>query len=97
MSHDNDHHHPEPEAPAALRARAIESLLIEKGLLSGELVDSIVRVFEQDYGPMNCAKVVARAWVDRDYRARLLRDGAAAITELGLDGSRFPLWSRQAT
>ena len=92
MGHDHaHHHHPEPESPVALRARAIEALLIEKGLLSSDQIDSVVRVFEQDYGPMNGAKVVARAWVDGDFRERLLRDGSTAIGELGLDGSRSPL------
>jgi nitrile hydratase len=84
-------HNPEPESYVALRTRAIESLLIEKGLLSSEVVDQLVSAYEQDIGPMNGAKVVARAWLDPDYKARLLANGSAAITELGLDGNRNPL------
>ena len=89
--HDHGGHHPELESPIALRARALESLLIEKGLLSSDLVDSLVQVYEQDIGPLNGAKVVARAWVNPDYKQRLLADGSAAISELGLDGNRSPL------
>jgi nitrile hydratase len=92
MSHEHDgHHHPEPETYPALRTRAIESLLIEKGLLSSDLVDALVSAYEQDVGPLNGARVVARAWVDPAYRQRLLDDGSAAIAELGLDGNRNPL------
>jgi nitrile hydratase subunit alpha len=92
LSHDHTSpHHPEPESYVALRTRAIESLLIEKGLLSSDAVDRLVSAYEQDTGPMNGAKVVARAWVDSDYKARLLADGSAAINELGLDGNRNPL------
>jgi nitrile hydratase len=89
--HHHGHHHPEPESPVALRARALESLLIEKGLLTSDLVDSLVQAYEQDIGPMNGARVVARAWVDPAFKERLLRDGSAAINELGLEGNRNPL------
>ncbi len=92
MSHaHNGGHNPEPESYVARRTRAIESLLIEKGILSSEDVDRLVSAYEQDIGPMNGARVVARAWVDPDYRARLLANGSAAIDELGLDGNRNPL------
>jgi nitrile hydratase len=84
-------HHPEPEPHTALRARAIESLLIEKGLLSSDDVDALVQAYEQDIGPLRGARVVARAWVDPAYRERLLADGSAAIAELGLDGLRNKL------
>jgi nitrile hydratase len=91
-------HHPEPGpwpsagSPApALRTRAIESLLIEKGLLSSDTVDALVEAYEQDIGPLRGAAVVARAWVDPAYRARLLADGSAAISELGFDGARNKL------
>ena len=70
----------------ALRAEALESLLREKGLLDPAAVDGIIRLYEQDIGPMNGAKVVARAWVDPDYRRRLLADGTRAIAELGFGG-----------
>jgi len=69
-----------------LRTEALESLLREKGLLDPAAVDAIVRFYEQDVGPMNGAKVVARAWVDPAYRRRLLDDGTRAIAELGFGG-----------
>jgi nitrile hydratase len=80
------HHHLFSEEEAALRARAIESLLLEKGLLADGLIDKIVSAYENDIGPMNGARVVARAWVDPAYRERLLADGARAIDELGVLG-----------
>ncbi|MBA2278362.1 MAG: nitrile hydratase subunit alpha [Chloroflexia bacterium] len=74
---------PEQEPYVALRTKALESLLIEKGLLSAEAVDAQIRRYEQDIGPLAGARVVARAWVDAAYRQRLLEDGGAAIAELG--------------
>ena len=71
---------------AALRARALESLLVEKGLIATDVIDALVQAYEQDIGPMNGAKVVARAWVDADYKQRLLHNGTAAIAELGFAG-----------
>ena len=79
-------HNSEPEPYPALRVRALESLLIEKGLLSSDVVDKLVAIYENDVGPMNGARVVARAWVDSAYKQRLLADGAAAIAELGFGG-----------
>jgi len=79
-------HHTEPEPWVVHRVRALESLLIEKGLLSTELVDKVVQTYEKDVGPMNGARVVARAWVDPAYKRRLLDDGTAAIAELGFTG-----------
>jgi nitrile hydratase len=79
-------HHTEPEPWVVHRVRALESLLIEKGLLSTEVVDKVVQTYEKDVGPMNGAKVVARAWVDPAYKQRLLADGTAAIAELGFTG-----------
>ncbi|MCY3913293.1 MAG: nitrile hydratase subunit alpha [Chloroflexi bacterium] len=88
MSGDHDvDHHAEAESYAALRARALESLLVEKGLATTDAIDEIVRTYEQDIGPLNGAKVVARAWVDPDYKRRLLDDGTAAIAELGFGGA----------
>jgi len=81
MSHDHDH-----DDELALRAAALEAVLVEKGLLSTDQIDAIVERYEQDLGPRNGARVVARAWVDADYRARLRADGAAAIRELGYGG-----------
>jgi len=82
-------HHSEPEPWVVHRVRALESLLIEKGLLSTEVVDTVVQTYEKDVGPMNGAKVVAHAWVDPAYRQRLLADGTAAIAELGIGGDKM--------
>jgi nitrile hydratase len=70
----------------ALRVEALESLLEEKGLVDPATVDALIRAYEEDIGPMNGARVVARAWVDPEYKARLLADGTAAIAELGYGG-----------
>jgi nitrile hydratase len=82
MSDHHDDHHHSPSDPA-MRAKAIESLLVEKGLISTEAVDQIVRQYEEDIGPMNGAKVVVRAWVDPEYKERLLENGTEAVAELG--------------
>jgi len=70
----------------ALRVEALEALLQEKGFLDSTQVDAIVRHYEEDVGPLNGAKVVARAWTDPAYKTRLLADGTAAIAELGFGG-----------
>jgi nitrile hydratase len=70
----------------ALRQKAIESLLIEKGLVTAEAVDAVVDAYEHDIGPLRGAGVVARAWVDPDFKQRLLTDASAAIAELGIAG-----------
>ena len=79
-------HHPEELAPVEARIAAIESVLVEKGILDVDAVDAIVAHFEDNLGPMNGAKVVARAWADPEYKARLLSDGTAAIGEFGFRG-----------
>jgi len=79
-------HHPAELAPIEARVAAIESVLVEKGIIDTAALDAIVQNFEDNLGPMNGAKVVARAWSDPDYKARLLSDGAAAIAELGFEG-----------
>jgi len=66
-----------------LRTEAIETLLIEKGLVTAEAVDALVERYEQDVGPLRGAQVVARAWEDNGFRARLLADGMPAVRELG--------------
>jgi nitrile hydratase len=88
--HDGDHDHAEHGAPdpRALRAEALEALLAEKGLVDAAAIDAVVRRYEQDVGPLNGARVVARAWRDPDFKRRLLADGAAAIAELGLGGTQ---------
>jgi nitrile hydratase len=70
----------------ALRVEALASLLTERGLIDPATVETFIKTYEQSVGPMNGAKVVARAWTDPDYRARLLADGSAAIAELGFKG-----------
>lgn len=81
-----DHHHPEDLAPVEARIAAIEAVLVEKGVLDVDAVDQIVAHFEDNLGPMNGARVIARAWTDPEYRTRLLTDGTAAIAELGFGG-----------
>ncbi len=81
-------HYPEPEPYAAIRAKAIESLLVEKGLIASDAVDARVQAYEQDIGPLNGARVVAHAWVDPVYRARLLENGTEAIAEFGYTGAQ---------
>ena len=85
MSH--GHHHPRPASAVELRARALEALLAERGLVSTDAIDAVVELYERDIGPQNGAKVVARAWVDDGYRRRLLTDANAAIAELGFGGT----------
>jgi nitrile hydratase len=84
-----DGHHEEPESPLSIRVRALESLLVEKGLTSSDVVDKVIAAYEQDIGPQNGAMVVARAWLDPAFRERLLADGTAAIAELGFGGVRL--------
>ena len=85
--YDHHHHHPRPASDVELRARALEALLVEKGLLSTDAIDAVVQQYENDVGPQNGAKVVAHAWVDPEYKQRLLENGAAAIAELGFAGA----------
>ena len=83
---DRGHHTAEP-SPVERRVAAIESLLVEKGLVTRDVIDAVIETYERDVGPLNGARVVARAWVDEDYRDRLLADGTAAIGELGFGGA----------
>ena len=69
----------------SLRTEALESLLSDKGLVDSSVIDSVVERYENDLGPMNGARVVARAWLDADYKARLLEDAPAALGELGIE------------
>ncbi|WP_216671081.1 nitrile hydratase subunit alpha [Mangrovicoccus sp. HB161399] len=83
----SDHHHgTTPPSDRALRVRAMEQLLIEKGLIKEGAVDTIIDIFEHQLGPRNGAKVVARAWADPAYKARLMTDASAAIEEFGFAG-----------
>lgn len=80
------HHHPAELAPIEARVAAIESVLVEKGILDVDAVDEIVRHFEDNLGPLNGAKVIARAWTDSAFKERLLTNGTAAINEMGFVG-----------
>ncbi|HEX7037143.1 MAG TPA: nitrile hydratase subunit alpha [Pseudomonadales bacterium] len=82
----DDHEHDLP--PQALRAEALESLLIERGLLTADAVDEVIATYNERVGPMNGARVVARAWLDPAFRERLLADGTAAIAEFGFEGGQ---------
>ena len=70
----------------ALRAKALESVLVAKGLVDRAALDAVVDAYEHQIGPRNGARVIARAWVDPAYRERLLSDATAAIAELGFGG-----------
>lgn len=80
--------HIQAEIDVALRTKALETLLVEKGLITTDVIDEIVRLYEQDIGPLNGAKVVAKAWTDPAYKQRLLEDGTAAVAELGFSGNQ---------
>ena len=85
--HDHDHDHGQhPPSDMALRVKALESLLVDKGLVDPTALDAIIDTYEHKVGPRNGARVVARAWTDPAYRERLMADAGAAITELGYGG-----------
>jgi nitrile hydratase len=97
MSSDLDHPHTgghdhdrdqEPPPVTALRVKALESLLVEKGLVDPAALDALIDYYENKVGPRNGARVVARAWTDPAYKARLLTDATAAVAELGYSGSQ---------
>ena len=75
-----------PPSEIEARVRALESLLVEKGITTHDAIDTLVAAFENDLGPMHGARVVAKAWVDPAYRTRLEQDGTSAIAELGYRG-----------
>jgi len=83
---EDHHHHPLPTTPVEDRVDALEALLIDKGILDPEAMDQVIEYYEHAVGPMNGARVVAKAWVDPDYRAQLLEDGTSAIAALGFGG-----------
>lgn len=72
--------------PAALRTEALEQLLVERELVDPAQMDKFIKTYEQDVGPLNGAKVVARAWTDPDYKQQLLTEGTSAIKEMGFSG-----------
>lgn len=72
----------------SLRTEALEQLLTERGLIDPKTMDGIITTYETNVGPLNGAKVVAKAWTDPEYRRRLLEDGTATIRELGFSGAQ---------
>lgn len=78
--------HPEDRPSPELRAEALEALLVERGLVQSDVLDGFINRYVTDVGPMNGAKVVAKAWVDPDYYQRLLESGTEAINEMGFAG-----------
>jgi nitrile hydratase subunit alpha len=90
--HDDDHDHHaspmsrRPRSEMELRAMALEAALVERGLVATDAVDELLDLLENRLGPHNGARVVARAWLDPEFKARLLEDGTAAIAELGISG-----------
>jgi nitrile hydratase len=88
QDHVHDHEHQDVPSDPALRTKALESLLVEKGLVDPAALDALVDAYETKIGPRNGARVVARAWVDAGYKQRLLHDGGGAIAELGFGGAQ---------
>jgi nitrile hydratase len=100
VSHEHEHHHHHdddddvqehrahdaPLTDVELRVRALESLLVDKHLVDPKALDALIDTYETKVGPRNGARVVARAWVDADYKRRLLADGTAAVAEFGFVG-----------
>ena len=84
--HDHDHDHQVVPSDLTLRVKALESLLVEKGLVDPAALDALIDTYEHKVGPRNGARVVARAWVDPAYKQRLLTDATAAIAELDYTG-----------
>jgi nitrile hydratase subunit alpha len=84
--HDHDHSHQVVPSDPALRVKALESLLVEKGLVDRAALDELIDTYEHKVGPRNGARVVARAWANPTYRERLLTNADAAIAELGYGG-----------
>jgi len=88
QEHDHDHDHQAVPSDMTLRVKALESLLGEKGLVDRAALDAIVDTYEHKVGPHIGARIVARAWLDAEFKRRLLTDGDAAIAELGFAGQQ---------
>jgi len=86
MGDHHEHEHQAVPSDPALCVKALESLLVEKGLVDPAALDALIDIYENKVGPRNGARVVARAWVDPAYKQRLLLDATAAIAELGYGG-----------
>ena len=89
QGHDHDHDHQNVPSDPALRVKALESLMVAKGLVDRAALDALIDKYEHKTGPRNGARVVARAWVDAEYKKRLLKDANAAIAELGYGGENL--------
>jgi nitrile hydratase subunit alpha len=87
-THEQDQGHQDAPSDVALRVKALESILVEKGMVDPATIDAVIDTYESKVGPRNGARVVARAWVDSAYRKRLLADGTTAIGEFGYGGSQ---------
>jgi len=86
--HDHDHDHDNHLSEMVLRVKALETLLVAKGLVDPAALDAMIDAYESKIGPRNGARVVAKAWTDPAYKARLMQDATAAIAELGYSGAQ---------
>lgn len=86
MPHDHDHEHTEPPSDLELRVKALESLLVEKGLVKPETLNTIIETYEHKVGPRNGAHVVAKAWLDPEFKQALMHDATQAVASLGYCG-----------
>lgn len=86
QNEDHDHDHDPIEEGAMLRVRALEELMIAKGLVNPEALDRVIEYYERETGPRNGAQVVVKAWTDPEFKAWLLRDGTEAIHSMGFKG-----------
>lgn len=84
--HEHDHAHSHLPSDPELRVKAIETLLLSKGLIDPNTLDELIDTYENNIGPQNGAKVVAKAWIDKDYKKRLLENATSAIRELSYQG-----------
>ena len=83
---EHSHEHTDPPSDLELKVKALESLLVEKGLVDPAALDALIDTYEKKVGPQNGARVVARAWSEPEYRAWLLKDATAAIASMGFIG-----------
>jgi nitrile hydratase len=86
MHDEHDHDHGSHLTDMELRVRALETVLVEKGYVDPKALDLLIETYETRIGPHNGARVVAKAWIDPDYKSRLLKDASSAIAELGFTG-----------
>jgi nitrile hydratase len=82
----DNHHHPHEMTDGEVRARALESLLREKGVLQGNVVDEVIDIYTNDIGPLNGARAIAKSWIDPEFKARLMENATEAVRELGISG-----------